>query len=220
MATESLVPYNAEAIPPDAEREIAIYETQLGRFQADQVPEKIFTEFRLRHGVYGQRDNGSQMIRIKIPFGGLNAAQLEMLADIAEEYSDNIVHITTRQDVQYHYVDINNTPELMRRFASVGITTKEACGNVVRNVTACPITGVCKDETFDVTPYSQALSDFMLGHPDAQDFGRKFKIAFSGCEQHACGLAYMQVRDVQIHGSKQRIDDQFGRVYALYLQPI
>ena len=136
MATESLVPYNAEAIPPDAEREIAIYETQLGRFQADQVPEKIFTEFRLRHGVYGQRDNGSQMIRIKIPFGGLNAAQLEMLADIAEEYSDNIVHITTRQDVQYHYVDINNTPELMRRLASVGITTlldtpltKASCAN-------------------------------------------------------------------------------------------
>lgn len=215
MATESLAPYNAEAIPPDAEREIAIYETQLGRFQADQVPEKIFTEFRLRHGVYGQRDNGSQMIRIKIPFGGLNAAQLEMLADIAEEYSDNIVHITTRQDVQYHYVDINNTPELMRRFASVGITTKEACGNVVRNVTACPITGVCKDETFDVTPYSQALSDFMLGHPDAQDFGRKFKIAFSGCEQHACGLAYMH--DIGAVAAIKEVDGKPKRGFKLYV---
>ena len=92
---------------------------QLGRVQAGQMPEEIFLEFRLRHGVYGQRDEGSQMIRVKIPFGGLNAGQLEMLADVAEEFSDNIIHITTRQDVQYHYVDINNTPELMRRLASV-----------------------------------------------------------------------------------------------------
>ena len=182
MATESLAPFNADAIDPDEARAIEIYEMQLGRVQAGQMPEEIFLEFRLRHGVYGQRDEGSQMIRVKIPFGGLNAGQLEMLADVAEEFSDNIIHITTRQDVQYHYVDINNTPELMRRLASVGITTKEACGNVVRNVTACPLSGVCNDEPFDVTPHSKALSAFLLGHQDAQDFGRKFKIAFSGCE--------------------------------------
>ena len=184
-------PYDISAIPPDEARAIEIYEIQLGRVQAGQVEETLFTEFRLRHGVYGQRDDRSQMIRVKIPFGGLTAVQLEMLADVAEEFSDNIIHITTRQDVQYHYVDINNTPELMRRLASVDITTKEACGNVVRNVTACPLSGVCQDETFDVTPYSKALSAFLLGHPDAQDFGRKFKIAFSGCEEHACGLANM-----------------------------
>ena len=191
MATESLAPFSADAIPPEEARAIEIYEMQLGRVQAGQMPEEIFLEFRLRHGVYGQRDEGSQMIRVKIPFGGLNAAQTEMLADVAEEFSDNIIHITTRQDVQYHYVDINNTPELMRRLASVGITTKEACGNVVRNVTACPLSGVCNDEPFDVTPHSKALSAFLLGHQDTQDFGRKFKIAFSGCHEHACGLGYM-----------------------------
>ena len=215
MAIEYAGPYDASAIPPDETRAIEIYEIQLGRVQAGQVEEALFTEFRLRHGVYGQRDDRSQMIRVKIPFGGLTAVQLEMLADVAEEFSDNIIHITTRQDVQYHYVDINNTPELMRRLASVGITTKEACGNVVRNVTACPISGVCEDETFDVTPYSKALSTFLLGHPDAQDFGRKFKIAFSGCEEHACGLANMH--DIGAVAAVKEVDGEVKHGFKLYV---
>ena len=215
MAIEYAGPYDASAIPEDVAREIEIYEIQLGRVQAGQVEETLFTEFRLRHGVYGQRDDRSQMIRVKIPFGGLTAAQLEMLADVAEEFSDNIIHITTRQDVQYHYVDINNTPELMRRLASVDITTKEACGNVVRNVTACPISGVCQDEAFDVTPYSKALSAFLLGHPDAQDFGRKFKIAFSGCEEHACGLANMH--DIGAVAAVKEVDGEVKRGFKLYV---
>jgi sulfite reductase (ferredoxin) len=128
------------------------------------------------------------MQRIKIPFGGLNATQLEMLADLCEEYSDGIAHVTTRQDIQLHFIHIDDTPALMRRLASVGITTREACGNSVRNVTACPIAGVCREQTFDVTPYAKAITYFMLGHPDAQSFGRKFKIAFSGCRENACGL--------------------------------
>ena len=215
MAIEYAGAYDTSAIPVDVAREIEIYEIQLGRVQAGQVEETLFTEFRLRHGVYGQRDDRSQMIRVKIPFGGLTAAQLEMLADVAEEFSDNIIHITTRQDVQYHYVDINNTPELMRRLASVDITTKEACGNVVRNVTACPLSGVCQDETFDVTPYSKALSAFLLGHPDAQDFGRKFKIAFSGCEEHACGLANMH--DIGAVAAVKEIDGEVKRGFRLYV---
>ena len=215
MAIEYAGPFDASAIPPDEARAIEIYEIQLGRVQAGQVEEALFTEFRLRHGVYGQRDDRSQMIRVKIPFGGLTAVQLEMLADVAEEFSDNIIHITTRQDVQYHYVDINNTPELMRRLGSVGITTKEACGNVVRNVTACPISGVCEDETFDVTPYSKALSAFLLGHPDAQDFGRKFKIAFSGCEEHACGLANMH--DIGAVAAVKEVDGEVKRGFKLYV---
>ena len=215
MAIEHAGPYDASAILPDEARAIEIYEIQLGRVQAGQVEETLFTEFRLRHGVYGQRDDRSQMIRVKIPFGGLTAVQLEMLADVAEEFSDNIIHITTRQDVQYHYVDINNTPELMRRLASVDITTKEACGNVVRNVTACPLSGVCQDETFDVTPYSKALSAFLLGHPDAQDFGRKFKIAFSGCEEHACGLANMH--DIGAVAAVKKVDGEVKRGFRLYV---
>ena len=215
MATEQLVPYNAEAIAPDVARAIEIYEIQLGRVQSGQGAEEVFTEFRLRHGVYGQRDEGSQMIRVKIPYGGLKADQLEMLADIGEEFSDNIIHITTRQDVQYHYVDINNTPELMRRLASVGITTKEACGNVVRNVTACPLSGVCNDETFDVTPYAKALSSFLLGHPDGQDFGRKFKISFSGCHDHACGFA--QMHDIGAVAVVKEVDGEKKRGFKMHV---
>jgi len=99
--------------------------------------------------------------------------------------------VTTRQDFQLHYIHIDDTPSLMRRLAAAGITTREACGNSVRNVTACPYAGVCPDEVFDVSPYSQALFQISAGHPDCQNFGRKFKPSFSGCSQHACGLASM-----------------------------
>jgi sulfite reductase (ferredoxin) len=200
--------------------EIDVYETQLELRKLGKIDEKLFAETRLRRGAYGQRyDNGQRhdgiqtqplqfpaasltkgpdtmwdapgMQRIKIPFGGLTPAQLEALADCAEEYSDSILHVTTRQDFQLHFVHIEDTPALMRRLAAAGITTREACGNAVRNVTACPLAGVCRTEAFDVTPYAKATARFLLGHPDTQDFGRKFKIAFSGCEQEACGLVNM-----------------------------
>ena len=178
-------------LPPEVKQEIDIYETELRRVEQGLMPEKVFLEFRLRHGVYGQRQAGVQMQRIKIPLGMLTTAQMERLADVAEEYADAVCHVTTRQDIQLHFVDIKDTPNLMRRLAEVGITTREACGNVVRNVCACPLSGVCETEPFDVTPYARALACFLLRHPDAQNFGRKFKIAFSGCEQEACGLAIM-----------------------------
>src|SRR5579864_2342392 len=207
-------------IPEGLAREIDIFETEIALRKQGKIDERLFAETRLRRGVYGQRyDNGQRhngktvqqlgypsgeltkgpntmwdapgMQRIKIPAGGLGAEQLETLADLAEEYSDGIVHITTRQDAQLHYVHIDDTPALMRRLAAAKITTREACGNSVRNVTACPYSGVCPDEKFDVTPYSRALSKFLLGHPDTQNFGRKFKHSFSGCSQHACGLASM-----------------------------
>src|SRR5687768_11995903 len=153
------------------------------------------------------------MQRIKVPFGGLSPAQLEVMAELAEEYSDGIAHVTTRQDFQLHFIHIENTPTIMRRLASVGITTREACGNSVRNVTACPFTGICTDETFDVTPYSRALAFFLLGHPDAQDFGRKFKPAFSGCAQNACGLAYMH--DIGYIAATRMVDGQIERGFKV-----
>mgnify|MGYP001181369682 FL=1 len=209
-----------ERVPTALGREIDTYENQIALKRQGKIGDKVFAETRLRRGAYGQRyDNGQRndgtgvkplpfpsngqtkgpdtiwdapgMQRIKIPFGGLTTAQMDTLADLAEEYSDAVCHITTRQDVQLHYVHIDDTPSLMRRLAAVGITTREACGNTVRNVTACPIAGVCRDETFDVTPYALASMRFLLGHPDAQDFGRKFKVAFSGCREHACGLVNM-----------------------------
>ena len=209
----------AGKIPADMAEEIDAFETQIHLRKQGKMEEKLFAETRLRRGAYGQRyDNGQRfdgtqtqqllfpehetkgpdtfwhapgMMRIKIPFGGLTAAQMEVLADLAEEYSEEILHITTRQDFQIHFIHIEDTPDLMRRLSAVGITTREACGNSVRNVTACPLSGVCRTETFDVTPYAQAIMSFLLGHPDCQDFGRKFKIAFSGCEHEACGLANM-----------------------------
>ena len=203
--------------PPHWEQELDIYETQLLLKKRGKLDDKLFAETRLRRGAYGQRyDNGGRhdgvatqrmaypagellkgpetlwdapgMQRIKIPFGQLSAAQLEVLAELAEEYSDQILHVTTRQDIQLHFVHIEDTPDLMRRLASAGITTREACGNSVRNVTACPLAGVCRDETFDVAPYARATSAFLLGHEAGQDMGRKFKIAFSGCWENACGV--------------------------------
>ena len=141
------------------------------------------------------------MQRIKIPGGGLNAAQLETMADLAEEYSDGIAHVTTRQDVQLHYIHIEDTPTVMRRLAAVDITTREACGNSVRNVTACPYAGVCQDEVFDVTPYSRALAKFLLGHPDAQNFGRKFKPCLQ--RLRAACLRHRQMHDLGLVAAKR-----------------
>src|SRR2546421_4504270 len=209
----------ADKMEPQIAEEIDVFETQMALRRTGKMDEKVFAESRLRRGCYGQRyDNGHRhdgirtqqldfmsdmtkgpdtfwdapgMQRIKIPFGGVTPDQLDTLAELAEEYADSVLHVTTRQDFQLHYVHIDDTPNLMRRLAAVGITTREACGNSVRNVTACPIAGVCRSETFDVTPYAKATAKFMLGHPDAQGFGRKFKIAFSGCKQEACGLTNM-----------------------------
>ncbi len=178
-------------LPADIRAEIDVYETELRRVQHGLVGENVFTEFRLRHGVYGQRQDRVQMQRIKIPMGRLSADQLVALADVAEEYAVGVLHVTTRQDFQCHFVDINDTPNLMRRLAEVGITTREACGNVIRNVTCCPCAGVCTDEAFDVVPHAHAMTHFMLRHPDAQNFGRKFKISYSGCSGTACGLGRM-----------------------------
>ena len=203
-------------MPVDLAREIDVYEGQIELKKHAKIEDKLFGEARLRRGAYGQRyDNGQRhdglahrtlpfptqatkgvettwdapgMQRIKIPFGGLNPNQMDVLADVAEEYSDAICHITTRQDVQLHYVHIEDTPDVMRRLASVGITTREACGNSVRNVTACSLAGVCRCEAFDTTPYAKALAYHLLGHPDTQDMGRKFKVAFSGCKTTSCGL--------------------------------
>lgn len=230
----------AEKLDTPLGAEIDIFEREIGLRKVGRMDEKVFAETRLRRGAYGQRyDNGQRhdgsrtrriaypeaetkgpqtqwhapgMQRIKIPFGGLNAGQMEALADLAEEYSDGILHVTTRQDIQLHFVHIEDTPDLMRRLAAVGITTREACGNTVRNVTGCPTAGVCTGEAFDVTPAAAAMAHFLLGHRDTQDFGRKFKIAFSGCADRACGL-------VSIHdlGFVARVDSAGRRGYSVYM---
>jgi len=192
MSTAEFQPVDTSAewghLPQEIRQEIDVFETELRRTQAGQLAEKVFTEFRLRHGAYGQRQERVQMQRIKIPMGMVSADQMMRLAEVAEEYAVGVLHVTTRQDIQIHFVDINDVPNMFRRLAERGITTKEACGNTVRNVTCCPNAGVCGDEPFDVTTHAWAMAYFMLRHPDAQNFGRKFKIAFSGCADNACGL--------------------------------
>ena len=182
-----------DRIPENLGREIDIFETQIELRRQGKLDEKVFAETRLRKGIYGQRyDNGHRydglrirelaypsgdltkgpgtywdapgMVRIKIPYGGVTPEQMEMMADVAEEYSDGILHVTTRQDIQLHFLNLEDSVDLMRRLASVGITTHEACGNSIRNVTGCPLAGVCKTEAFDITPYAEATMRFLLGH--------------------------------------------------------
>ena len=245
MQTHSWKELLKDEIPEELARDIDVFEGQIELKRQEKLDDKVFGETRLRRGVYGQRyDNGQRhdgqrtrkldfpsgvltkgsetlwdapgMQRIKVPFGGLTPAQLEIIAQVAEEYSDGILHVTTRQDFQYHYVHVDDTPDLMRRLAAAGVTTQEACGNVVRNVTACPLAGVCREEQFDVTPYARALALFLLGHDDAQDFGRKFKIAFSGCAHNGCGL--VNIHDLGLVARvRQGPDGRPQRGFAFYV---
>ncbi|MCC6215900.1 MAG: nitrite/sulfite reductase [Polyangiaceae bacterium] len=232
----------AGSIPEALGAEIEVFETQIGLRKLGRIDEKLFAETRLRRGVYGQRyDNGQRhdgvesqslafpladltkgpqtkwdapgMQRIKVPMGKLSSRQLEVMAELAEEYSDGILHVTTRQDVQLHHVHIEDTPDLMRRLAAVGITTREACGNSVRNVTACICAGTCRTEAFDVMPYAKAVTWFLLGHDDVQDMGRKFKISFSGCKTEPCGLA--SFHDIGLIARTREIDGATRRGFEL-----
>lgn len=232
-----------DEISPEWAAEIDAYEQQLRLRKEKRIEERVFAEVRLRRGAYGQRyDNGRRhngeesqelgfdasqtkgpdtlwdapgMQRIKIPGGQLAPHQLEVLCDLAEEYSDEILHVTTRQDIQLHYVHIDDTPDLMRRLAAVGITTREACGNSVRNVTACHVAGVCGGEAFDVSPYANATAFYLLGHPGTQDLGRKFKVSFSGCSTTACGLAGFH--DIGCIAKTRRVDGELQRGFEVYV---
>lgn len=234
----------SDQIPDERAREVDVFVGQIELRRQNKLEERVFAETRLRWGIYGQRyDNGQRfdgtktqtldfpsgdlmkgantlwdapgMQRIKIPFGGVTPDQMEVLAQLADEYSDGILHVTTRQDFQLHFIHIDDTPDLMRRLAAVGITTQEACGNAVRNVTGCPLAGVCHDEAFDITPYAKALAFFLMGHPDTQDFGRKFKPAFSGCEQHACGL--VNIHDLGLLARTKVVDGEVKRGFTVYV---
>jgi len=164
------------------EADIDEFVTVLGRFERGEITPDEWRAFRLVRGTYGQRQAiDAQMLRVKIPQGLLTVAQLEALADVADRYSRGFGHITTRQNVQFHFMQLHDVEPAMRRIAEAGITTREACGNSVRNITACPYAGVSADEPFDVTPYSEALTRYLLRHPLSASLPRKFKIAFEGC---------------------------------------
>ncbi len=176
-------------LDPAALADIEKFETQLARYLTGELAEDVFRVFRLNNGIYGQRQGGHhQMVRVKIPYGSLHPDQLEMLGYIADTYSRGWGHITTRQNVQVHFVDLETIPEVMRHLASVGLTTREACGDTVRNVQGCHLAGACPFEVLDISPWAEAAYQHFLRHPLAQRLPRKFKINFSGCDTD-CGQA-------------------------------
>ena len=156
----------------------------LGQFERGEIGADQWRAFRLVRGTYGQRQpDDAQMLRVKIPQGILDARGLEAIADIADRYSRGFAHITTRQNVQFHFMKLHEVEQAMRLLADAGLTTREACGNSVRNITCCPYAGVAADEIFDVTPYGEALTRYLLRHPLSSVLPRKFKIGFEGCTE-------------------------------------
>ena len=195
-----------EPIPAHIAEEIETFEAEAHRVLGGDLSNDIFKPFRLQYGIYGQRQSGVQMVRIKIPFGGLTANQLRRVAEIADRFATGVGHVTTRQDIQLHFVELKDVPEIMRLLASVGLTTREACANTVRNVTACHLAGVCQGEVFDVTPYAKTVALHLLRNPLNQSLPRKFKIALSGCRQD-CALT--PIHDIGLLAAK-RADGVLG----------
>jgi sulfite reductase beta subunit-like hemoprotein len=173
------------------EAEIDEFAATLDKFERGELTPDQWRAYRLVRGNYGQRQDVVQMIRVKIPQGVLDAAQLGALADVADTWSRGFGHITTRQNVQFHFVQPHDVELSMRRLAEAGLTTREACGSAVRNITGCPYAGVAADEVFDVTPYAEALTRYLLRHPLSSSLPRKFKIAFEGCASEDHALTYI-----------------------------
>ena len=182
--------FRTEIENPIVEKDILELERKIHEFQGGKLDEEKFRSLRLARGVYGQRQQGVQMIRIKLPYGKLSSKQLHRICEVSDEYSRGRLHITTRQDIQIHYVDLNRTPELWAELEKDEITLREACGNTVRNVTASETAGIDPNEPFDVSPYAHALFEYFLRNPVSQELGRKFKVSFSASDADT-GLSYM-----------------------------
>lgn len=174
--------FRTEIENPVVEKDIIELEQKIHAFKNNSIDEEKFRSLRLARGVYGQRQQGVQMVRIKLPMGRFTANQLRKIAYVADEYGSSNLHITTRQDIQLHYVELERTPQLWQELEKDKITLREACGNTVRNVTASATAGVDKNELFDVTPYAEAFFSYFLRNPICQDMGRKIKVAFSSSE--------------------------------------
>ena len=174
--------FRTELENPLVEKDIIALEQKIRAFREGKIDEERFRSLRLARGVYGQRQPGVQMVRIKLPFGKVTFKQFLKIADISDEYASSNLHLTTRQDIQIHYVSLDRTPELWSQLEQDDITLREACGNTVRNVTASPTAGIDPKELFDVSPYAHAFFEYFLRNPICQEMGRKIKFAFSSSE--------------------------------------
>jgi len=180
----------SEKVAAVAKRDIVDLQNKIDAFNTGETPEEAFRKFRLTRGVYGQRQPGVQMIRIKLPFGRITADQLVRIADTSDKFATGNLHATTRQDIQLHFVKLSDSPQLWADLEDAGITLKEACGNTIRNVTASSVAGIDPDEPFDVTPIAHSIFTYFLRNPINQDMGRKFKIAVSSSEKDSA-LAFI-----------------------------
>src|SRR5436190_17618847 len=201
-------------LPDYVRDELANYEQQIRKYRAGEVDETKMQKLRLHFGTYAQRQEGVQMQRIKIPGGFLSADQLTRLADAADRFGSNFLHFTTREDAQIYYVKLEETPALLRFLADAGITTREACGNTVRNITACYRAGVSHTEAFNVLPYADALFRFLVRNKHNQNLGRKFKITFEGCSEDHSGL---RIHDMGFWAITRKVDGKLQRGFKVYL---
>lgn len=196
---------HSRAVPPVVGGDIDRFERQLGAYERGELDEDAFRICRVTNGIYGQRQGApNQMVRVKVPYGSLSPVQLEMLARVAETYSRGWGHITTRQNIQFHFVHLDDVVTVMRELGSVGLTTREAGGDTVRNVTGCHLAGACPYEVLDVSSWAEATFAHMLRHPYSQRLPRKFKINFSGCPLD-CGQAVLN--DVGVIATTRRQPD-------------
>ena len=200
--------FRTELENPVVEQDIIDLERKIHLFREGKMDDDRFRSLRLARGVYGQRQQGVQMVRIKIPFGKLTTQQLLRIADVSDEYATGNLHLTTRQDIQLHYVSLDRTPELWAQLERDELTLREACGNTVRNITASARAGIDPNEPFDVSPYAYELFRYLLRNPVCQEMGRKFKIAFSASEEDS---AFTFIHDIgvipqvrTVNGEEQR----------------
>ena len=185
--------------------DIAKFREQLARYLAGELTEDVFRVFRLNNGIYGQRQGGTnQMIRVKLPYGSVTPEQLEMMAFLAERYSRGWGHITTRQNIQFHFVQLTDIPDVMEHLASVGLTSREACGDTVRNIQGCHLAGACPQEVLDISQWAEAAHHYFVRNPIGQRLPRKFKINFSGCSTD-CGQAMFN--DAGVVAVTRTLDD-------------
>src|SRR5260221_4056482 len=203
-----------QGVPDFVSEELAHYERQIERYRAGEVDETKMQKLRLHFGTYAQRQEGVQMQRIKIPGGFLTADQLVRLADAADRFGSGFIHFTTREDARIYYVKLEETPDLLRFLAEGGITSREACGNTVRNITACYRAGTSATEAFNVGPYAEALFRYLVRNKYNQNLGRKFKITFEGCAEDHSGL---RIHDIGLWAVTRNENGESRRGFRVYL---
>lgn len=209
-----MLSFRTELENPIVSKEILELDRKIREFRDGKLPDDSFKSLRLARGIYGQRQPGVQMVRMKLPFGKVTFKQLLKIADVSDEYATGNLHLTTRQDVQIHFVSLDRTPELWAELAADDLTLREACGNTVRNVTASPMAGIDPHEPFDVSPYAQSAFAYFVRNPICQEMGRKFKIAFSSSSEDT---AFAYIHDLGFIPKVRTVNGQEERGFRVVI---